>query len=1280
MTDTNPRPAATGTVTREQMLTTTPQGHLLADGDYAVLVTAAGTGFSRCGAQLLTRWDGDPVQDAYGSFLYVRDLDRDRLWSAGHQPVPGRPEAYEARFGDGRAVISRMDDGIVTTLEVAVAPGCRAELRRVTVLNATPLERRLELTSYLEAVLNEREADAAHPGFSKLFVQTEWEAGSRTLLARRRPRSATEAPRWMYHWLCPDSRDGAQACQWETDRVRFLGRGRNVADPQALTQPLSGNVGNVLDPVLAIRALVILPPGESRTLTFGTGYADRREEALAVAGRFAAPATVEEAFQAAVILARRDREELGLSPEEGRALDQVAVDLLHLRARTSGPGREPGTVLPDPAPLLRGPASSPLVLVPREGKGLQRQVAAARAHWARNGFHPRVAFLGTSSTVAKGDAYAVVLDEGSLTADQRDSLFRAASLVVSEPFPAANPALAARTATREPRCLPLAPASGTRTLPPVETLLHNGLGGFTTDGREYVITVRPGAGGRPELPPMPWTNVIANEHFGFLTSERGTSAAWSGNSRLHRVTPWFNDPVEDPLAEAFYLRDEDTGAYWSLTPGPVDTGMPFRVRHGFGYTTWEALGAGLDMETTAFVPCHDPVKLTRIRVANPGDRPRKLSLFSYAQLVLGDTQDRAARWVDTVCDDGALFGWSLQDGPLAGQVAFAAVAADGAARTCTTDREAFLGRFGSLARPRAVTTSERLDGATGAGHEPCFAFQVDLDLAPGETREVVIALGEAGSLEEARRHVARYRERAAARTALAEVHAFWRETLGALKVRSPEPAIDLMVNGWLPYQNLSCRMWARTAYYQSGGAFGFRDQLQDASALIYLLPGLTRSQLLLHAAHQFREGDVLHWWHPPVEQGIRTRFADDLLWLPYLSAFYLESTGDWDLLDETAPYLTARALEPGEDEAYLAPEDSGERGDLYDHCCRALELSLSRTGSHGLPLMGTGDWNDGMNRVGRGGQGESIWMGFFLYAILASFLPICRRRGDGARADRYQERMGQLSRALDESGWDGGWYRRAYYDDGTPLGSASNTECRIDCLAQAWAVISRAVPEERARLAMRAVEAHLVDGGADMIRLLTPAFDTCDHDPGYIKGYIPGVRENGGQYTHGALWAVKAVAELGDVTRAAELLTMLSPVTHGRTPAQVATYQTEPYVIAADVYGVEPLVGRGGWTWYTGSAGWMYRVAIEDVFGFTLAGADGALLRPRLPATWNEAALHHRPAGGQDPYEIRLERVPAGAGPAATLDGAPLEAGPEGIRIPYLREGREHVVRIKVTA
>ncbi len=756
---------------------------------------------------------------------------------------------------------------------------------------------------------------------------------------------------------------------------------------------------------------------------------------------------------------------------------------------------------------------------------------------------------------------------------------------------------------------------------------------------------------------MPWTNVVANERFGFLVSEGGAGYTWSRNSRENRLTPWSNDPVEDPYGEALYIRDDDTGAFWSPLPGPTPPDAVVEVRHGFGYTSWAHTAGGLDQAVTSFVPQDppDPLALTVIRLRNAGARARRVSLFAYRRLVLGVLPQESARFVRSELDaaSGALFATSEWNGEFSGAVVFdAAVAPPGAIVRRSADRTAFLGRNRSLAAPAALDRTT-LDGAAGAGLDPCAASQVTLEIAPGAEVECALLFGEAADRDEARTLIARYGVPGAIAASLAKTRAFWSERLEALHVETPSPAIDLMVNGWLAYQTLVCRLWGRSAFYQSGGAFGFRDQLQDAAAFAAIDPARTRAQIVLHAAHQFVEGDVLHWWHPPLDKGIRTRFSDDLLWLPYVTAHYVHTTGDWSVLDEPAGFVTARALEPGEDETFLVPAVAAERADVYAHCCRALDRGLT-TGAHGLPLMGTGDWNDGMNRVGREGRGESVWLAFFLYRLLEDFLPVCERRGDHQRAARYRAYQQALPAALEASAWDGAWYRRAYYDDGTPLGSALNEECRIDALAQAWAVISGAVPRARAAAAMDAVERELVSDRDGIVRLLAPPFDRDPHDPGYIKGYLPGIRENGGQYTHAALWVVQALAELGRRDRAAALLEMLSPVTHTRSADAVAVYHVEPYVVAADVYGTPPHVGRGGWTWYTGSAGWMLRVAVETVLGVRLVGGDTLVIAPRIPDAWPGFTIRVRLPHVGD-YEIVVAN-PTGCAAevrAAAVDGTP---------------------------
>ena len=1157
---------------------------VLRRGDYALLLTAAGGGGSSYRGFALTRWTADRTRDADGFFVYLRDANSGDAWSAGHQPVRRAADAYEARLGGGRAEIVRRDGDVETRLEVRLASEGDAELRRITLVNHGDRPRRIEVTTCAELVLNTPGGDAAHPAFSKLFVQTGWMADREALVAWRRLRSPDDEPLSVVHRLLGE--EGAP--EYETDRSRFIGRGRTLGAPAAMDAGarLSGTVGNVLDPVFSLRRTVTLQPGASATLVALLGAGRTQRDVEAIASRYADLSAAEAAFDSAPAAESGDAKALG-----------VPESWLHNAGRL-------------PAPSAVHPLS-PRSL--REEGGGGRET------------------LG---------------DSGPLR-------------------------------------------------------FFNGFGGFSEDGCEYVIRLPAGEHG-PVRPPLPWTNVIANEDTGFLVSESGAASTWTANSRENRLTPWSNDPVSDPHGEALYLRDEESGDFWSPTPGPAPGDGSYETRHAFGYTRFRHASRGLKQDTTMFVPRHDPVKIVRLRLTNTGDHPRRVSAFSYAQLVLGGLPQETGAHIETRWDDAAdaILATNPNRGEFSRRVAFAAAVVRNPAETLdevqpppegsggganlserrgrfswTTDRTAFLGAYGSTESPAAVRTGERLDGAAGAGLDPCAALQVPLVIAPGETVEVAFLLGEAEDEEDARTVIAKYRPADSVDGALEEVRRFWIDLIGGVQVRTPSPELDLMVNGWLAYQNLACRVWGRTAFYQSGGAFGFRDQLQDSSALVYLRSELTRRQIILHASHQFVEGDVLHWWHPPLSKGIRTRFADDLLWLPYITAFYVSSTGDAGVLDESAPFVTAAPLPEGEDEAFLFPDDSGQRANVYEHCCRSIDRSLTR-GAHGLPLMGTGDWNDGMNRVGREGRGESVWLGFFLHGILDDFIPLCEARGDADRAERYRAYRASLAEALNDTGWDGGWYRRAYYDNGAPLGSAANDECRIDAIAQAWAVLSGVAPAERAEQALDALEQHLVSERDGIIRLLTPAFDRTPHDPGYIKGYLPGVRENGGQYTHAALWAVRALAQAGRTERAARLLEMVSPVSHGRTPDEVAVYQAEPYVIAADVYGVAPHVGRGGWTWYTGSAGWMFRVALESVLGVTLRGGDALCIRPCVPREWPGFTVRYRLPDGATTYEIAVTRED-GDGIRGSADGRDLSVAEEGgLRIPLTRDGGTHRIDV----
>ena len=1108
--------------------------HVLSNGRYRVLVTAAGAGYSSLGDTLLTRWTADPTCEAEGWFLYLRDLDTGRYWSAGHQPVQRAPDSYQIRASRDRVTIAREDEGIALVTEIAVDAAMDIEWRRHTLTNRSGVPRRLELTTCIEVALDDPAAAAGHPAFSKLFVQTDALPEYRALLARRRPRSPTEPVLVLGHAML-----GAAPLECETDRARFVGRGATLRNPRAMQHgvTLSGTTGNVLDPMLSLRSALTLGPGASVGV----------ETVLAV------------------------------------GTDRLAVE----------------------------------------------RMLAASAVGASEAVFPATGEFGPPAGI---------------------------------PLPA-------------PRRFCPAPGLDAAAVASEPLAFFNGIGGFAGDGNEYVMRLDRSIGGI-RLPPLPWCNVIANESTGFIASERGPGFSWSQNSRENRLTPWFNDPVSDPAGEAIYLRDEDAGLFWSPTPGPTPGSGSYEIRHGFGYTTWRHVSAALEQEVVSFVPVHDEVKILRLRITNRSATARHLSVFYYAEWVLGGTRADTISSVNTESAAGGsvLLARNPDSVDFGTRVAFAA--ASGPAergRHFTADRQAFLGRYGSAELPEAIGSRDRLDGRAGAGFDPCAALQLVTELAPGESGEWTFLLGQATDAAVATALCTRFGAPAAVEAALAEVRSFWNTLLSTVKVETPSPAMDLMVNGWLSYQNLSCRMWARSAFYQSGGAFGYRDQLQDAAALIYHRADLTRKQIVLHAGRQFVEGDVLHWWHPPAGRGIRTRFSDDLLWLPFVTEFYVATTGDASVLGEEAGFLVGPPLAAGEDEVFIAPGEAGSRADIYEHCCRAIDRSLTH-GRHGLPLIGTGDWNDGMNRVGRLGHGESVWLGFFLFTILRRFLPICRERKDHARILRYEQYQSELGVALNLGGWDGAWYRRAYYDDGTPLGSSQNDECRIDAIAQAWSVLSGAAPRERAEQALDAMERFLVDQPARLIRLLTPPFDRTPHDPGYIKGYLPGVRENGGQYTHAALWAVRALAEAGRGDRAAPLFDLLNPVRHGDAPEAIAVYRAEPYVVAADVYGVAPHLGRGGWTWYTGSAGWMFRVALESILGLTIRDGGTLVLCPCIPAEWPGFSVRYRLPDGQTRYHFVVKRT--GGATAARADELRLRVEDGAVLVELRADGRTHRVHV----
>jgi cyclic beta-1,2-glucan synthetase len=1254
-----------------------PRVQLISNRQYNVMLTSAGAGYSTWRDLDVTRWREDCTRDGWGQFCYLRDLRNGLVWSAGHQPIGRIADAYQVVFSSDKAEFHRSDAGIDTHWEITVSPENNAEVRRVTVTNNHLRPHDVELTSYLELALAPHRADVAHPAFAKLFLETEYVPKSAALLCRRRPRAADQKPIWAVHVMAVEGQQLGKA-HYETDRGRFLGRGGTPADPAALASGavLSGTTGPVLDPILSLRCRVRVGPGTSATIAFTTAVAESREEALALADQYHYASGVNRAFELAWAYSQVELRHLHLSSSDAHLYQRLAGHLIY-----AGPSLRDGAAMAAnrqgqtalwrygisgdrPILLARISESSELPLV--------RQLLQAHTYWRFKGLEVDLVVLNErpasyreelqeqlQGLVRTSDAHTLVdkpggvfVRQAAMVSEEDRLLLRAAARVTI----AGIHGTLAGWIDRQERATAPAGAEGLRMgrspsadvadrapAAPVEMgdlLFPNGMGGFTPDGREYLIRIDPQADssrgsprsretlGRehgPKLPPAPWINVVANPNFGFLISEAGSGYTWAGNSQMNRLTGWNNDPVSDAPSEVVYLRDDDTGQFWSPTPLPCGDSSVIVAHHGQGYTRFLRNSHGLAQEVLLFVPPADPIKLVSLRIRNLGKRVRRLSAAYYAEWVLGASRDLAAAQVICAVDEesGALVAHNPFSTDFAEAVAFADVSLR--PRSYNTDRTQFLGRNGSPAAPAALHR-RRLTGKVMPGLDPCAALMAPVELAPGEQKEVIFLLGQASHIEEVRRLLRVYREPAQVREALKEIQGHWDRLLTTVQVRTPNRALDLLLNRWLLYQVLSCRVWARSALYQSGGAFGFRDQLQDVMALVYSAPHLTRAQLLLAASRQFIEGDVQHWWHPPSGRGVRTRFSDDLLWLPFVTCHYVQTTGDVSILEERVPFLSAPPLGPEQEEDYGRPDVASETASLYEHCVRALEHGF-RLGPHGLPLMGTGDWNDGMNRVGAGGKGESIWNGWFLATILPSFAEIAEKHGDSARAAWCRERTEELRVALESHAWDGRWYLRAYFDNGTPLGSQGNDECKIDSIAQTWAVLSGIANPRRTRQAMEAVEQHLVREADKLVLLFTPPFDRGALQPGYIKGYVPGIRENGGQYTHAAAWVVQATAMLGRGTRALGLLDLLNPIHHAATPEAVATYKVEPYVVAADVYSQPPHVGRGGWTWYTGSASWLYRIALETILGFRLRDA-ALLIDPCIAAHWSryEITLHYRTA------------------------------------------------------
>ena len=1272
-----------------------PEVHLLSNGRYHVMVTNTGSGYSHWHDLSVTRWREDATQDNWGSFIYLRDMDSLRLWSAAHQPTLRQADHYEAVFTQARAEYRRRDQLIETHTEISVSPEDDVEIRRVTLTNLSNRSRNIELTSYSEVVLAPQNADLAHRAFSNLFVQTEILHDRHAIICTRRPRTKDERVPWMFHLIAAPGIDSDEP-SYETDRAKFIGRGHTAANPivfdsaeanlkaggnlfgqvssqisdqlfgkpmtKSKSQPLSNTDGSVLDPIVAIRRTVRLSTERSTTIQIITGVANSREAAIALIDKYGDRHFVERAFEMAWFQSQEVLRMLNATEEDAQVFGRLASSVIYCNALRRAAPSVIARNNQGQSGLWRFGISGdlPIVLIKIADVSrihLVKQLLLAHIYWRMNGLIVDLVIINEDFSgyrAALQDSIIGLINAGpeAQTIDKPGGVFIRRTDELPEEARVLFQAVARivftdsqlslieqverrvaidRVSERAPDSLePMLAIEKypQNKLPDRNLIFDNGIGGFTPDGREYVITLISGQTTPARTTPMPWCNVIASPHIGTVVSEAGSTYTWVENAHEFRLSTWHNDPVADTSGEAHYIRDDETGAFWSPTPLPNCTlaqeSSDYVCRHGFGYSVFEHSEFGIHSELSTYVAMNAPVKFVVIKLKNTSQRIRQLSVMGYCELVMGEWRHANMMQIVTEHDaqSGAMLAKNAYGRECANRIVFARVSEKD--NSFTGNRTEFIGRNSSLASPAAMRR-KRLSGKVGAGLDPCIGLQTHITLLENQERELVFILGAAKNADEIQTYVQQMGGVAGARQALDSVHEYWNHTLGAVQVETPDAALNVLANGWLVYQTISCRLWGRSGYYQSGGAYGFRDQLQDTMALVHATPWLAREQIIRCAERQFPQGDVQHWWHPPNGQGVRTHFSDDYLWLAYATCRYVSTTGDIAILDEQIHFLEGRPLNPVEEAYYDLPQRSNEFASLYDHCVRAIKNGL-RFGAHQLPLMGCGDWNDGMNLVGKDGKGESVWLAWFLLDNLNSFSKIANMKGDIGFAEICTTQAALLKGNIETNGWDGEWYRRAYFDDGTPLGSKQNDECQIDSISQSWAVISKSGDPKRASQAMQSVNNRLVERtqhDAQFIKLLYPPFDQSNLEPGYIKGYVPGVRENGGQYTHAAIWATMAFAMQGDNERAWELFGMLNPIHHASTSEQVNIYKVEPYVMSADIYAAAPHTGRGGWTWYTGASGWMYRLTLETLLGITLEG-NQLRIKPCVPAHWQSYKVHYR--------------------------------------------------------